>query len=90
MIYTGSKFNVPAQDFLSWALSRRGYADDDEIYIDASNPSNSITYKELLYLTKHIARGLRELEGIGKHSSGQDVVMVYSTDQVSSVLRLRH
>lgn len=88
MIYSGPKFKSPRKDFLSWALSRRGYADDDEIYIEAENPSNLIAYKELIYLTKHIARGLRELEGIGQNGAGKDIVMVYSTSEVLPICKL--
>lgn len=85
MIYSGPKFEAPIVDYLTWALARRGYNDDDEIYIDAANPINSITYGELVYLTQHIGHGLREFEGIGAHGAGTDVVMIYATNQVTSL-----
>ena len=82
MIYSGPKFEAPVIDYLSWVLARRGYNDDDQVYIDAANPTNAITYGDLVYLTKHIGCGLRELEGVGAHGAGKDIVMIYATNQV--------
>jgi len=82
MIYSGPKFEAPGIDYLSWLLERRGYKDETKVFIDAHNPSNAITYRELVDLTKMIAHGLREVEGIGANGPGNDVVMVYSSNQV--------
>jgi len=82
--YSGPKFKGPDVDYLSWLLARRSYKDDSKIYLDTQDLNNAITYKELLALTKHIGRGLREYEGIGSEGRGKDVVMVYSANQVSN------
>jgi hypothetical protein len=84
MIYSGPKFESPNIDYLSWLLARRGYADDSKVFVDPADPSNAITYSELVYLTTRIGRGLRELEDIGANSAGKEVVMVYSENQVPS------
>jgi acyl-CoA synthetase (AMP-forming)/AMP-acid ligase II len=81
MIFSGPKFQAPHIDYLSWLLARRSYLDDSEIFIDAHDSSNSITYGELVNLTKRIGQGLREI-GIGANGLGKDVVMVYSPNQV--------
>jgi hypothetical protein len=90
MIYSGPKFEAPVIDYLSWVLARRGYKDDDQVYIDAANPTNAITYRDLVYLTKHMGRGLRELEGIGAHGEGKDIVIIYATNQVLKLCLKTH
>jgi|SRR5277367_1797319 acyl-CoA synthetase (AMP-forming)/AMP-acid ligase II len=86
MIYSGPKFDGPNIDYLSWLLARRGYRDRSEVFVDAADPANCITYAELVDLTKRIGQGLREVEGIGAHGAGKDVVIVYSENQVSSIV----
>jgi acyl-CoA synthetase (AMP-forming)/AMP-acid ligase II len=86
MIYSGPKFDGPNIDYLSWLLARRGYRDDSEVFVDAADPANRISYAELVDLTKRLGQGLRELEGIGAHGAGKDVVIVYSENQVSFIL----
>lgn len=81
MIFSGPKFRAPRIDYLSWLLARRSYHDDSEIFIDAHDPNNAITYGELVDLTKRIGQGLREI-GIGANGLGKDVVMVFSPNQV--------
>lgn len=85
MIYSGPKFDCPNIDYLSWLLARRGYCDESKIFVDAAHPANRVTYAELVDLTKRIGQGLREVEGIGAHEAGKDVVIVYSENQVCSI-----
>lgn len=85
MIYSGPKFDCPNIDYLSWLLARRGYYDESEIFVDAANPANRVTYAELVDLTKRSGQGLREVEGIGGAEAGKDVVIVYSENQVCSI-----
>jgi len=86
MIYWGPKFDGPNIGYLSWLLARRNYRDESEVFVDAADPANRITYADLVDLTKRIGQGLREFEAIGAHGSGKDVVIVYSENQVSFIL----
>src|SRR5947207_3279091 len=64
MIFSGPKFEGPNIDYLSWLLARRSYKDDSELFVDAQDASNAISYGELVDLTKRIGQVLREL-GVG-------------------------
>jgi len=86
MIYSGPKFDGPNTDYLRWLLARRGYRDDSEVFVDAADPANRISYAEFVLLKKSLGQGLREFESIGSHGAGKDVVIVYSENQVSSIV----
>jgi acyl-CoA synthetase (AMP-forming)/AMP-acid ligase II len=72
-------------DYLSFLLDRGLYRDGDEIYIDADDPSNFVTFKELISLTKQVAYSLRTKEGIGANGIGEDTVGMFSSNQVFPV-----
>ena len=82
MIYSGPKFDGQNIDYLSWLLARRGYRDESEVFVDAADATNRITYADLVDLTKRIGQGLRHDESVGAREAGKDVVIVYSENQV--------
>jgi hypothetical protein len=41
-------------DYLTWLLARRSCDDESEIFIDAQDATNAITYGELVDLTQRI------------------------------------
>jgi acyl-CoA synthetase (AMP-forming)/AMP-acid ligase II len=52
--------DIPNQDLLSWMFDHPQYSIDKPIYIDASNPSRSISCRQGKVLTKRLAAGFRK------------------------------
>ncbi|KIW99607.1 uncharacterized protein Z518_11020 [Rhinocladiella mackenziei CBS 650.93] len=86
-IYTSTNprpfIDVPKLDLLSLLFdSEHGVAQDDTVlHLEAANPSNKITKKDLRDLVQRIAHGLHYHYHIGTNGPNKDVVTVISHGQ---------
>ncbi|KAK3058920.1 hypothetical protein LTR09_000485 [Extremus antarcticus] len=58
---TEQTFPIPTQDLSSWTFDELSYDWDDPIYIDGNNPSNSVSARQALSLTRKLVAGFRAI-----------------------------
>ncbi|GKZ23751.1 hypothetical protein AbraIFM66951_000595 [Aspergillus brasiliensis] len=51
--------DIPVQDIISWIFDQARYDVDKPVYIDASDPSRSISWRQARTLVRQLAAGLR-------------------------------
>ncbi|OAL26604.1 hypothetical protein AYO20_10028 [Fonsecaea nubica] len=75
--------DVPKVDLLTLLFESEHCAaqDDTVLHLEAANPSNKITKKQLRNLTERIAHGLRKHYGVGASGPNKDVITVISYGQ---------
>lgn len=73
----------PDVDFLTYIFESHAWDGCANLYIDAEDPSNLITWDQCINKFTRIAASLRKL-GIGKAGLGKDVVVIFSSNQVST------
>ncbi|KAF2269534.1 4-coumarate-CoA ligase [Lojkania enalia] len=71
------QIDIPATDLLTYLFPTSQTASDTPIWIDADDPSNALSPRQLLQWVKRLGAGL---QGLGLKS--QDVVMVYSHNHI--------
>lgn len=54
-------FPIPTKDISSWTFDELSYDWDDPIYVDGNNPSNSISARQALSLTRKLVAGFRAI-----------------------------
>lgn len=83
MIHKTFTYEFANIDYLTWLLNQRTYYQDgDPLFIDAECPGNFVTFREMLDNFQKIAKLLRAVERIGINGPGNDVVLMYSSNQV--------
>ena len=71
------QINIPSTDILSWIFPPNKEPSETPIYIDADDPSNSLSLKQVLQWVERLQIGLDQL-GIQKG----EAVMMYSTNHI--------
>jgi 4-coumarate--CoA ligase len=69
--------DIPKIDLLSYVFPKDRAISDDPVWIDAANPSNSLSPRQALSWIKRLALGLDRL-GVGE----QEVVMIMSPNHI--------
>jgi hypothetical protein len=84
MVQKSFDIDIPQMDYLTWFFERKLLKcdDDDELFIVAEFPQNAITRGQAKDLAQRIGYSLREVEGIGADGPGEDVVAMFSSNQV--------
>ena len=79
-----STMSYPQMDIMTWLFERQFYPskDTDEVFINAENPQIAITRGQAKRLAQQIGASLFECERIVANGLGEDVVVMYSSNQV--------